>query len=222
MTTPLDIAPLWFWASVAGLVGLAFGSFSTVLSWRWPRNESVVHPRSHCSSCERTLTPLELVPVLSWVALRGRCRGCGERVHWRYPAIEVASGALAAGAILSFGATWKGLAAALLGVVLVPVIVIDLEHRRPALHLTANPDRFTARYGDSPGTRRELAYCRPEATQITPHTIMPIPAANWSLPNRMSAAGIHTSDGPMPGIADRIATTKTSIIDQRPMNSTTS
>ena len=129
MTTPLDIAPLWFWASVAGLVGLAFGSFSTVLSWRWPRNESVVHPRSHCSSCERTLTPLELVPVLSWVALRGRCRGCGERVHWRYPAIEVASGALAAGAILSFGATWKGLAAALLGVVLVPVIVIDLEHR---------------------------------------------------------------------------------------------
>ena len=50
-------------------------------------------------------------------------------MHWRYPAIELASGALAAGAILTFGPTWAGLAAALLGVALVPVTVIDLQHR---------------------------------------------------------------------------------------------
>jgi leader peptidase (prepilin peptidase) / N-methyltransferase len=122
-------APTAYWASVAGLIGLALGSFSTVLASRWPAGRSMVTPRSHCGSCARTLTPLELVPVLSWLALRGRCHGCGERVSWRYPAVELASGALAAGGIAGFGPTWEGLAAALLGVALVPVVVIDLEHR---------------------------------------------------------------------------------------------
>jgi leader peptidase (prepilin peptidase)/N-methyltransferase len=129
MTAPLDMAPLWAWVVVAGLLGLAFGSFATVVAWRWPRGESVVRPRSHCTGCDRTLGPLELVPVLSWLALRGRCRGCGAGVHWRYPACELASGVLAALAIGVFGPTWEGLSAALLGVVLVPVVVIDLEHR---------------------------------------------------------------------------------------------
>jgi prepilin signal peptidase PulO-like enzyme (type II secretory pathway) len=122
-------APTAYWATVAGLIGLALGSFSTVLASRWPAGESLVSPRSHCTSCRRTLTPRELVPVVSWLAQRGRCRGCGERVHWRYPAIELASGVLAAVAIITFGPTWEGLAAALLGVTLVPVFVIDLEHR---------------------------------------------------------------------------------------------
>ncbi|MCC6833036.1 MAG: prepilin peptidase, partial [Thermoleophilia bacterium] len=88
------MAPLAYWVAVAALVGLAFGSFSTVVAWRWPREESLVTPRSHCGSCDRTLGALELVPVLSWLVQGGRCRGCGERVHWRYPAMEVASGAL--------------------------------------------------------------------------------------------------------------------------------
>ena len=122
-------APTAYWATVAGLIGLALGSFSTVLASRWPAGESLVSPRSHCTSCARTLTPLELVPVLSWLVLRGRCHGCGTKVSWRYPAIELASGALAAGAILTFGPGWEGFAAALLGIALVPVVVIDLEHR---------------------------------------------------------------------------------------------
>ncbi len=121
-------APTAYWAIVAGMLGLALGSFSTVVASRWPAGGSLVSPRSHCTGCERTLTSLELVPVLSWVALRGRCRGCGAGVSWRYPAIELASGALAAAAIASFGPTWEGLAAAVLGVALVPVVVIDLEH----------------------------------------------------------------------------------------------
>lgn len=122
-------APIAYWATVAGLLGLALGSFSTVLAARWPAGGSLVRPRSHCTSCGRTLGALEMVPVVSWLALRGRCRGCGERVSWRYPAIELASGALAAAAIAGFGPTWEGLAAALLGVALVPVVVVDLEHR---------------------------------------------------------------------------------------------
>ncbi len=122
-------APTAYWAIVAGMVGLAFGSFATVVASRWPAGGSVVSPRSHCTSCARTLSPLEMVPVLSWVALRGRCRTCGARVSWRYPAIELASGLLAAGAIAGFGPTWEGLSAAVLGVALVPVVVIDLQHR---------------------------------------------------------------------------------------------
>ncbi len=122
-------APTAYWAFVAGLFGLCLGSFATVVVSRWPAEQSLVSPRSHCTSCERTLGPLEMVPVLSWLALRGRCRGCGEGVSWRYPAIELAAGGLAAGAIAGFGPTWEGLAAALLGVALVPVVVIDLEHR---------------------------------------------------------------------------------------------
>jgi leader peptidase (prepilin peptidase)/N-methyltransferase len=123
------MAPLGVWIALAGILGLAFGSFSTVVAWRWPREESLVHPRSHCGSCERTLGPLELIPLLSWCVQGGRCRGCGERVHWRYPVMELASGLLAAAAIAGFGPTWEGVAAALLGVALVPVVVIDLEHR---------------------------------------------------------------------------------------------
>ena len=122
-------APTAYWAIVAGIVGLAFGSFATVVASRWPAGGSLVSPRSHCTSCARTLSPLEMVPVLSWAALRGRCRTCGASVSWRYPAIELASGLLAAGAIVGFGPTWEGLSAAVLGVALVPVVVIDLEHR---------------------------------------------------------------------------------------------
>lgn len=122
-------APLWYWVAVAAIFGLAVGSFSTVAVSRWPRGRSLVVPGSHCTACERPLCPYELVPVLSWLALRGRCRTCGVAVSIRYPAIELASGGLAALAIATFGPTWHGVAAALLLVVLVPVVLIDLEHR---------------------------------------------------------------------------------------------
>jgi leader peptidase (prepilin peptidase) / N-methyltransferase len=129
MSVDLAVVPLWFWSLWAGLVGLAAGSFFTVAVSRWPRGESLVRPRSHCGGCGRTLGPAELLPLVSFALQRGRCRGCGSRIGWRYPAIELASGALAAVAIAVFGPTWRGLAAALLALALVPVVVIDLEHR---------------------------------------------------------------------------------------------
>jgi leader peptidase (prepilin peptidase) / N-methyltransferase len=125
----LDTVPLWYWAVLAGVFGLAMGSFFTVAAWRWPREESLVTPRSHCTGCERTLHWYELVPVLSWVVQRGHCRGCGSGISWRYPAIELVSGGLAAAAILTFGPTFEGLAAMILVLTLVPVVVIDLEHK---------------------------------------------------------------------------------------------
>ncbi len=78
----------------AGLLGLAFGSFLNVCLSRWPEGESIVHPRSHCRACGRTLAWWENVPLVSWLALRGRCRTCGAGISWRYPLVELAVGAL--------------------------------------------------------------------------------------------------------------------------------
>jgi leader peptidase (prepilin peptidase) / N-methyltransferase len=84
----------------AALLGALVGSFANVVVHRVPRGASIVTPRSHCPTCLRTLTPLELVPLLSYAALRGRCRGCSARISLRYPSVEagfaVAFGALAA------------------------------------------------------------------------------------------------------------------------------
>lgn len=78
----------------AGLLGLAFGSFLNVCLSRWPAGESVVKPRSHCRACGRTLAWWENVPLVSWLALRGRCRTCGGTISIRYPIVELALGAL--------------------------------------------------------------------------------------------------------------------------------
>ena len=89
----------------AGLLGLAFGSFLNVCLSRWPAGESVVKPRSHCRQCNRTLTWWENVPLLSWLALRGRCRTCHTWISWRYPLVEMAI------SLLWICATWRFFAA---------------------------------------------------------------------------------------------------------------
>ncbi len=78
----------------AALLGLAFGSFLNVCLTRWPAGESVVGPRSHCRNCGRTLAWWENVPLVSWIALRGRCHGCRKWIGWRYPLVELAVGGL--------------------------------------------------------------------------------------------------------------------------------
>ncbi len=87
---------------LAGLLGLAFGSFLNVCLSRWPEDESIVQPRSHCRSCERTLAWWENVPLVSWLALRGCCRSCGAWIGWRYPLVELAVGVLWAVAAWQF------------------------------------------------------------------------------------------------------------------------
>ncbi len=78
----------------AGLLGLAFGSFLNVCLNRWPDDESVVSPRSHCRNCDHTLVWWENLPLVSWLALRGRCRNCQAQISWRYPLVEFAVCAL--------------------------------------------------------------------------------------------------------------------------------
>jgi len=76
----------------SGLLGLSFGSLLNVCVLRWPRGESIVRPRSHCRGCGRTLAWWEILPVVSWIFLRGRCRTCHIQVSCRYPLIELAVG----------------------------------------------------------------------------------------------------------------------------------
>lgn len=75
----------------AAALGAIIGSFSNVLIYRIPRGESVVFPPSRCPSCGRRLGALDLVPILSWAALGGRCRSCRSPISPRYPVVELLS-----------------------------------------------------------------------------------------------------------------------------------
>jgi leader peptidase (prepilin peptidase) / N-methyltransferase len=77
-----------------GLLGLAIGSFLTVVAHRLPRGESLVSPGSRCPSCAVPIRPWHNVPVLGWLVLRGRCASCGARISLRYPLVEAGTGLL--------------------------------------------------------------------------------------------------------------------------------
>ena len=88
----------------AAAIGACFGSFLGVVLWRVPRGESIVHPPSHCSECGHRLTPRELVPVVSYVAQQGRCRGCGAEIPARTLFIELGTAlAFAVAAVVVVG-----------------------------------------------------------------------------------------------------------------------
>ena len=116
-------------ALVFGLVGLAFGSFLTVVVHRVPKGESLVSPRSRCPSCGAQLRNVDNIPVVSWLQLRGRCRSCGARISPVYPLTELATGALFVAAAVGFDGVWvAAIMAPFLGL-MVAVSAIDLRHR---------------------------------------------------------------------------------------------
>jgi leader peptidase (prepilin peptidase) / N-methyltransferase len=112
-----------------GLSGLMLGSFLNVVAFRLPRGESLVRPASHCPSCGAAVRPYDNVPVLSWLWLRGRCRGCGERISPRYPVVEAVTALLLVAVLAVKGADVDALPGLALVLVLVPTALIDLEYR---------------------------------------------------------------------------------------------
>ena len=116
-------------ALVFGLVGLAFGSFLTVVVHRVPKGESLVSPRSRCPSCGSQLRNVDNIPVLSWLLLWGRCRSCGARISPVYPLTELATAVLFAAAALAFERVWVAAIVALFLGLMVALSAIDLRHR---------------------------------------------------------------------------------------------
>jgi prepilin signal peptidase PulO-like enzyme (type II secretory pathway) len=84
----------WVMIVWLGMLGACVGSFLNVVIYRLPRGESLVRPGSRCPRCGAAIRPYHNIPVLGWLMLRGRCRDCGVRISWRYPAVEAMTGAL--------------------------------------------------------------------------------------------------------------------------------
>ncbi len=137
-------------AGVALVFGLLVGSFLNVvilrlpprMEWQWRRDAreilgqpeqydpappGIVVQRSACPKCGHKLAPWENIPLLSYLLLRGRCRGCGTGISWQYPLVELATGLLFAACVLHFGATPEALAAMVFSGFLVALTGIDLR-----------------------------------------------------------------------------------------------
>src|SRR5262245_20149722 len=116
--------------AIALPLGLVFGSFLTVAIHRVPAGESLVRPRSRCPSCGTQLRAVDNVPLVSWLALRGRCHHCGARISVVYPLTELGCGGLFVAVALVYEDPWQAvLLAPFLGL-LVAISVIDLRHYR--------------------------------------------------------------------------------------------
>lgn len=114
--------------AVMGVLGAIIGSFLALVSVRLPLDEDVVTTPSHCRSCQRRLAPWHMIPILSWLAMRGRCARCGAPISPRYPLIELAAAAIGVWAGLSSPDLVFVAVTAVLGWQLLLIALIDAEH----------------------------------------------------------------------------------------------
>jgi leader peptidase (prepilin peptidase)/N-methyltransferase len=112
-------------AALAFCFGLAVGSFLNVCSLRWPKDESVVRPRSRCPGCGTQIRWYDNVPVLSWLVLRGRCRDCGMGISAQYPLTELVTGLVWAGVFWAHGPTAEALRGAVFLTILLGIALSD-------------------------------------------------------------------------------------------------
>lgn len=96
---------LMYCCVMAALLGAVFGSFLNCMAWRIAHGETVWRGRSRCPSCGHVLGPAELIPVVSWLIQRGRCRACGERISPRYPLTELGFALITVLCVLRFDLT---------------------------------------------------------------------------------------------------------------------
>jgi leader peptidase (prepilin peptidase)/N-methyltransferase len=113
----------------AALLGLIIGSFLNVCIYRLPLDQSIVWPASRCTSCGRELSWYENIPVLSYVALRGRCRTCRARISLMYPVVEAVTAAMFVATLAVFGLSWLLPIRLLFGCAMIVLFVIDLQHQ---------------------------------------------------------------------------------------------
>jgi leader peptidase (prepilin peptidase)/N-methyltransferase len=135
---------MYFLAAIAGVFGLAIGSFLNVVIYRVPIGKSIVYPSSACPNCGSGIAARDNVPVVSWFALHGRCRECSEPISARYPLVELGTGLLffivalpVAAQIVAIQPTVDTVAKALtllaylyLAAISVALAFIDVEHHK--------------------------------------------------------------------------------------------
>ena len=107
------------------VLGASLGSFLNVCISRWPADLSVVRPRSRCPRCERGIAWHENIPLLSWVLLRGRCRGCRLPISVQYPAVELVVALGWVASFVAFGLTFEAARVAVFGTILFGIAVTD-------------------------------------------------------------------------------------------------
>lgn len=110
------------------IFGLVFGSFFNVVGLRVPKGESIVSPPSHCTNCQRRLTTRDLVPVLSFLFLKGKCRNCEAKIHWVYPLMEFVTAFLFTLAYLELGLNPELIIALLFTSLLIIITVSDIAY----------------------------------------------------------------------------------------------
>lgn len=128
-----------YWMDVLVLLfGLFWGSFLALLSYRIPKNISVITPRSFCDHCGKKIHFYNNIPLLSYILQKGKCRECGQRISWRYPFIELLTGAIFVFAFTTFAEDYYYtlIKAFVITTVLIPTIFIDIDERMI-------PDRFS-------------------------------------------------------------------------------
>lgn len=110
------------------IIGTIFGSFYNVIGFRVPKNESIITPSSHCPKCNHKLKFYELIPILSYIIQRGKCRKCQQKISLFYPIFELLTGLLFVCAYLSFGLTLKLIIAITFISMLIIITVSDYNY----------------------------------------------------------------------------------------------
>ncbi len=125
----MALLPLWAQIALYALVGALVGSFLNVVADRLPARGSLVRPGSHCPGCGRALKWWEMAPIVSYLALGGKCRQCGARIPLRVWLVELIAALLFAFLFWRYGPTPKLLIYTVYSCILLTITVIDLEHK---------------------------------------------------------------------------------------------
>ena len=114
-------------AAVLTILGLILGSFYNVCIYRIGEKASIVFPPSYCPKCKHPLKPRDLIPVLSYILLRGRCRYCKEKISIRYPLVEIITSIIILLLYSKYGLTGRFLTYTILGSILIIISFIDID-----------------------------------------------------------------------------------------------
>lgn len=130
--TPHVGGDVWLRGAIGFILGACVGSFLNVVALRSLLHRSWLRPASACMHCEKRLMPWDMIPIISYFLLGGRCRSCKKSIHWQYPLVEAVTGALFVAIFFKFGFSFDGIAMCIFAATLITVTITDFrEHLIP-------------------------------------------------------------------------------------------